>query len=124
MMEVIFYSWSRELKHTLYLCVAGESLHQHPPLPHRVLPPAGRDHPAHLPGRAFIRKTSSIHHDPRYLQVEAGWLMEDNDQLMFQYMCHNCCPQYSFSLSSDAHNGSLDQANILMNNKATNNTQK
>ena len=110
----------------MVLCVPGQPLHQHPPLPHRVLPPAGRDHPAHLPGRAFIRKISSIHHDPGYLQVEAGRRkMEDNnDQLMFQYLCHNCCPQYSFSVSSDPHNGSLDQANILMNNKATNNTQK
>ena len=95
---------------------SGFPLHLHLALAHCVLPPPGRDHPPHLPGRAFIRKISSIHHDPRYLQVEAGSMTEDNYQLLFQYMCHNCCPQYSFSLSSDAHYGSLDQANILMNN--------
>ena len=45
---------------------AGEPVHQHPPLPHRVLPAAGRDHPAHLPRCAFTRKTCTFYNDSRH----------------------------------------------------------
>ena len=45
---------------------SGEPVHQHPPLPHRVLPAAGRDHPAHLPRCAFTRKTCTFYNDSRH----------------------------------------------------------
>ena len=50
--------------------VSGQSLHLHPPLTHRVLPAAGRDHPPHLAGGATSRQVRPLHHDSGYIQVK------------------------------------------------------
>lgn len=39
------------------------ALHQHPALAYRVLPPAGRDHSAHVADGAAAGKVSALHHD-------------------------------------------------------------
>ena len=48
----------------------GVAIHLHPTLVDCVLPPAGRNHPPHLPRRTPPRKIRALHHDPRYIQVD------------------------------------------------------
>ena len=47
----------------------GESLYQHPPLTHCVLPPAGGDHSSNISGGSSPRQVCPLHHDPGHLQV-------------------------------------------------------
>lgn len=47
----------------------GVAVHLHPAVAHRVLPAAGRDHPAHVARGAAARQVCALHHDPRHLQV-------------------------------------------------------
>ena len=42
----------------------GESLYQHPPLTHCVLPPAGGDHSSNISGGSSPRQVCPLHHDP------------------------------------------------------------
>lgn len=43
---------------------AGNSVQLHPCVAHRVLPAAGRDHTAHVAGRAPPRQIPAVHNDP------------------------------------------------------------
>ena len=57
------------LTRNLYFSLPGQSFYFNLALVDRVLPAAGRDHPAHVARRPVARKIRPFHNDIRHVQV-------------------------------------------------------